>query len=197
MITHEISVDTKTRGIALRQLKGPGITSRIPNTTSREAIDVPINFHVHCRQMLPALFAILITVFGAGSARVSSPRPVVREALAVPAIRVVNVVTQACCICVAIGHGEAQAGISRWILLCIWIRTVRRGTRELDRLGDALARVSSQIDSSALQRGGVRHVAPIRVADKHLEARVEGYDCVGSFHRRAGKSVMSGGFAMQ
>lgn len=197
-MTHKISVDTETRRIALRQLKGPGVAGRLPNTTFRKAVDVPIDFHVHCREMGPAFLAVLVTVFSAGSARELSPRLEVRETFAVPAIGVVNVVTQACCICVAIDHGEAQARISISILLRIRIRTVRRRTRELDWLGDALARVSSEIDSSALQRSGIRsgHVALVRIANNHLKAWWEGYDLVGSRHRRAGESVRSGGFAM-
>lgn len=200
MITHVISVETETQRIALRQFEGPGVTSRIPDTACLEAVNVPIDFHVHCWEMRPACRAILFTVFGAGSARVISPRrgccEVLREAFTVPAIGEVNVVPQACPRCVAIGHREAQAGITIWILLRIWIRTVRRGTRELDWLGDALARVSSEIDSSALQRGGIRLAALERIANKHLKAWWEGYDLVGSWHRRAGGSARSGGLAM-
>ena len=198
-MTHEISVDTVTGRIALRQLKGPGVTSRFPHTTPREAIDIPIDFHVHCREMCPACLAVLFIVFGARSAREFSPRRVVRGAFAVPTIGKVNVVTQACRISVAIGHWEAQAGISKSILLRIWIRTVRRRTGELDWLRDALARVSSKIDSSPLQRGGLRigAIALVRIANKHLKAWWEGNDLVGSCHRRARELVRSGGFAVQ
>lgn len=168
VMTHEISVDTVTGRIALRQFKGPGVSGRIPVITLCEAIDVPIDFHVHCREMLPAGRAILLTVTSACGARELSPRLEVRKTFGVPAIGKVNVVTQACCICVAIDHGKAQAGISKRILLRIWVRairfrereSVRRGgfatrsltcrTRELDRLRDALTRVSSQVDTSAL-----------------------------------------------
>lgn len=153
VVTHEISVETVTRGIALRQFERPFVTFNIPSTTYREAVDVPIDFHVHCREMRPPLGAVLFTICGAGSAREGSPRRVVREAFAVPAVVEVNVVTQACCICIAIGHGEAQAGISVYVLLRIWIRTVSRRASELDWLGGALARVSSSVNSSLLKWG--------------------------------------------
>ena len=161
VMTHEISVDTITGGIALRQFKGPGVSSRVPIATLCEAINVPIDFHVHCREMLPAGRAILLTICSACGARELSPRLEVRKAFGVPAIGKVNVVTQACCICVTIDHGKAQAGITERILFRIWVRSirfrgresVRRGgfatrsltcrTGELDWLGDALTRVSS------------------------------------------------------
>lgn len=196
VMTYKIAVDTATRRVTLRQLKGPWVTSRIPITTCHEAVDVPIDFHVHCGEMRPAFLAILIAVLGAGSARIIPSRRIIGKGFAVPAIGVVNVVTQACRKCVAIGHGEAQACITIWILLRIWIRTVRRRTRELNWLRDASARVSSQVDSSALQRGGIRLTAPVRIANEHLKAWGEGFDGVRSCHRRAGESARSRGSAM-
>ena len=198
VMTHEISMDTVTRGIALRQLKRPFVTSRIPNTTFREAVNIPIDFHVHCREMRPTLGAVLVPICGAGSAREGPPRRVVRKAFAIPAIVEVNVVSQACCICIAIRHGEAQAGISVYILLRIRIRSVSRRASELDWLRGALARVSSEVDSSLLEWGGIEcgKVSPVRVANEHLEACWEGCNRVGSRHRVAGESVGSDGFAM-
>ena len=161
VMTHEISVDTITGRIALRQFKGPGVSSRVPIATLCEAIDIPIDFHVQCREMLPAGRAILLAVFSACGARKLSPRLEVRKAFGVPAIGKVNIVTQARCICVAVDHGKAQAGIAKRVLFCIRVRairfrereSVRRGgfatrsltcrTCELDRLRDTLTRVSS------------------------------------------------------
>lgn len=197
MVAYKISVDTEPRRITLRQFKGPVVTGRIPDTTFREAVDVPIDFHVHCGEMSPALRTILLTVFGTGSARVIPPRREVREAFTIPAIGEIDVVTQTCSVSVAIGHGEAQAGIPIPVLLRIWIRTVRGRTRELDWLGDAPTRVSSQVDSSAIQWSGIRHAALERIANEHLKAWWEGDDLVGSCHRRAGESVRSHGPVMQ
>ena len=144
-------MDTITRGIALRQFKGPVVFSGIPDTTSNKAVNVPVDFHVHCREMRPAFRAILIAIFGAGSAREISPRRVICEIFAVPAIGEINVVAQAGCVGVTVGHWESQAGVIESILLRIWIRTVSCRARELDWLGDALAGVSPEVDSSALQ----------------------------------------------
>ena len=146
--------------------------------------------------MRPALGAVLLPVCGAGSAREGPPRRVVREAFPVPTIVEVNVITQACCKCIAIRHGEAQAGILVYVLLLIWVRIVSPRTSELDWLGGALARVSSEVDSSLLEWGGIecRKVSPVRVANEHFKARWEGCNRVGSRYR-AGESVGSNGSA--
>ena len=96
VLTHEISMDTEARRIALSQFKGPVVCSGIPNTAPSEAVNVPVDFHMHCREMRPACGTVLFAVCHAGGACELSPRSIVCEVFAVPAIRKVNVVSQAC-----------------------------------------------------------------------------------------------------